>query len=117
MPAQQMKLMAAHNTEIEFNVSLDDNRVPENMDWTAPDGGINHAPAKAILLSVFDKKTQDTLKIDLWTKDMTTDEMKKFIHQTFMAMTETLERAADEKAIAAEMREFGKMIGKKMDLF
>jgi gliding motility-associated protein GldC len=109
--------MAAHNSEIKINIGLDEQRVPEHLDWTATDGGVNHAPAKAILLSVFDKKTQDTLKVDLWSKDMTTDEMKKFIHQTFMAMADTLERAADEKEVAAEMRIFGKNIGKKMKLF
>lgn len=109
--------MAAHNTEIKFHVGLDEKRVPEHIDWTASDGGINHSPAKAILLSVFDKKTQDTLKIDLWTKDMTTDEMKKFVHQTFMAMTDTLERAANETEVAKEMRAFGQKIGKDMGLF
>lgn len=109
--------MSEHNSEIKINIGLDGNRVPEHLDWTATDGGVNHAPAKAILLSVFDKKTQDTLKVDLWSKDMTTDEMKKFIHQTFMAMTDTLERATDEKEVAQEMRTFGKMIGEKMKLF
>ncbi len=109
--------MAAHNSEVKFNIGLDENRVPEHIDWTASDGGVNHAPAKAALLSVWDKKSGDTLKIDLWTKDMTTDEMKRFIHQTFMAMTDTLERATDEKEVAQEMRAFGRQIGKKMDLF
>ena len=69
-----------------------------------------------MLLSVWDKKSGDTLKIDLWTKDMMADEMKKFVHQSLMALADTLERSTNEKAAAAEMRSFGLHIGEKMNL-
>ena len=37
------------------------------------------------MLSVWDAvKTQETLRIDLWTKDMPVDEMKLFFHQTLV---------------------------------
>lgn len=108
--------MATHKSEIKFNIGLDDNKVPETIEWSAEDGGMKHASAKAILLSVWDRKSGDTLKIDLWTKEMKADEMKKFVHQSFMALADTLERSTSEKDAANDMREFGKYLGEKMDI-
>ena len=109
--------MSHHTSEIKFRVGLDENKVPESIEWTASDGGINHAPAKGMLLSVWDKKQGDTLKIDLWTKDMLADEMKQLIHQTLLGLSDTLERATDDKKAADEIRSFAQDLGVKMNLF
>jgi len=85
-------------SKIELNVELDENRVPEKLNWSAQDGGVNNEEAKAIMLSVWDSNAQETLKIDLWTKDMPVDEMKQFFHQTLVTMSDTFLRATqDEK--------------------
>jgi gliding motility-associated protein GldC len=34
--------------------------------------------AKAVMLSVWDSKAKESLRIDLWTKEMPVDEMKIF---------------------------------------
>ncbi|GAL79213.1 gliding motility protein GldC [Algibacter lectus] len=39
--------MANIKSKIELNVELDENRVPEKLHWTAQDGGISNAEAKA----------------------------------------------------------------------
>lgn len=109
--------MPQHTSEIKFRVGLDENKVPESIEWTASDGGVNHAAAKGMLLSVWDKKQGDTLKIDLWTKDMQADEMKQMIHQTLIGLSDTLERATDDQAAANEIREFAQKLGEKMNLF
>jgi gliding motility-associated protein GldC len=109
--------MAHHNSEIKFNIGLDENKVPESIEWSASDGGINHAASKAMLLSVWDKKQGDTLKIDLWTKEMLADEMKRLVHQTLLGLSDTLERATDDKAAANEIRQFAQKLGEKMELF
>ena len=76
---------------------MDENKIPESLSWTAEDGGFNEA-AKAIMLSVWDSKAKESLRIDLWTKDMPVDEMKMFFHQTLVAMSDTFHRATqDEK--------------------
>jgi len=72
-----------HTSDILLRVELDENRIPERLHWEAEDGGIINQEAKAMLLSVWDHKTKETLRIDLWTKDMPMDEMKLFFHQTF----------------------------------
>ena len=74
--------MSTITSEIKFLVELDENKVPEKVSWTAQDGGVQLEETKAILLSVWDAKAQETLRIDLWTKEMPVDEMKLFFHQT-----------------------------------
>lgn len=103
-------------SEIKLKIELDQNRVPESLTWTAKDGGINNEAAKAFLLSVWDSKTQETLRIDLWTKDMPVDEMKKFFHQTLTAMSDTFERATNDEKMAATMRDFCDYFAEKMEL-
>jgi len=76
--------MGNHKSNIILSIELDENKVPEKLKWTAEDGGIKNEEAKAMLLSVWDAKAQETLRIDLWTKDMPVDEMKVFFHQTLV---------------------------------
>lgn len=54
------------------------------------------------------------LRIDLWTKQMTTDEMKAFFHQNILTMADTFERATGEGRMAAQMRDFGKYFAEHM---
>lgn len=103
-------------SEIKFIVELDENRVPEKLFWTAEDGGIAMEESKAIMLSVWDSKAQETMRIDLWTKDMPVDEMKKFYHQTLVAMADTFERATDDEKMAATMRDFCDYFAEKLEL-
>jgi gliding motility-associated protein GldC len=42
------------------------------------DGGVEQEEAKAIMLSIWDSKVKESMRIDLWTKDMPVDEMKIF---------------------------------------
>ena len=68
-------------SEISIKVGLNENNLPIGMKWTAEDGNMNDAPAKAMLLSLWDPKEMSAMKIDLWTKDMSVEEMKQFFHQ------------------------------------
>ena len=58
-------------SEIKVNVELDENRVPEKMFWSAKDGGVVNEESKAEMLSVWDHKNQESMRIDLWTKELT----------------------------------------------
>jgi gliding motility-associated protein GldC len=102
-------------SDINFTVSLDENHVPEKIEWVASDTTeAEKKEAKAMIVSLWDAKENNTLRIDLWTKEMKLDEMKHFFFQSIITMSDTYERATDDKEIAEEMREFGKMIGEKM---
>lgn len=108
--------MAKLHSEIKLSVELDENRVPETLHWTAKEGGIDNEEAKAVLLSIWDSKAQETLRIDLWTKDMPVDEMKKFFHQTLTAMADTFERATADEKMSATMRDFCDYFAEKLEL-
>ena len=103
-------------SKIELNVELDENRVPEKLFWTANDGGVNNEEAKAMMLSVWDSKTQETLRIDLWTKDMPVDEMKVFFHQTLVAMSNTFNKATQDEKMTATMKDFCDYFAEKLEL-
>ncbi|MEQ6125168.1 gliding motility protein GldC [Pseudotenacibaculum sp. MALMAid0570] len=106
----------AHTSKIEFTVELDENRVPENISWSAEDGGINEEESKAIMLSVWDHKQKDTLRMDLWTKDMPVDEMKQFFHQTLVSMANTFHRATNDEKMSATMKDFCDYFAEKLEL-
>ena len=103
-------------SEIKFLVELDENRVPEKLMWTAVDGGVEAEEAKAMMLSIWDSNAQETLRIDLWTKDMPVDEMKKFFHQTLVAMSDTFERATGDEKMTGTMRDFCDYFAEKLEL-
>ena len=103
-------------SEIKFEIELDSNRVPEKLLWTAADGGIAKEEAKAIMLSIWDSKAKETMRIDLWTKDMPIDEMKIFFHQTLVAMSDTFHRATDDEKMADTMKDFCDYFAEKLEL-
>ena len=101
---------------IQLEVELDENRIPEKLHWTAQDGGVKNEEAKAMMLSVWDSNAQETLRIDLWTKDMPVDEMKLFFHQTLVAMSDTLNRATQDEKMTATMKDFCDYFAEKLEL-
>jgi gliding motility-associated protein GldC len=104
------------NSEIKFNIQLDENRVPESLTWTAEDGGVDNEQTKAIMLSIWDNNAKETLRIDLWTKDMPVDEMKQFFHQTLVAMTDTYQRATGDDKMTDTMKDFCEYFAEKLEL-
>ncbi len=105
-----------HTSEIRLKVGLDENKIPENIHWTAEDGGVSDEETKAVMLSVWDSKSQESLRIDLWTKEMPVDEMKIFFHQTLSAMADTFQRATNDEKMSATMRDFCDYFAEKLEL-
>lgn len=101
---------------ISIEIDLDPNHLPIKMNWSATDGGINDAEAAAFLLSIWDVKEKNTMKIDLWTKDMTIDEMKQFFHQTLLTMADTFEKATGEHLISEDLRDYCYHFAEKMNI-
>lgn len=100
-------------TDINIRVTLDENHVPERLEWKASDGN-DGGESKAMLLSFWDDEDLNTLRIDLWTKDMTMDEMKAFFHQNILTLADTFEKATSEDKMAAQMRDFADYFAEHM---
>jgi len=100
-------------SDIRLSVHLDANNVPERIDWETDDTDTKSS-SKAVLLSLWDEKEKNTLRIDLWTKEMTVEEMKAFFHQNILTLADTFERATGEGKMAAQMRDFGAYFAEHM---
>lgn len=101
---------------ISVKIGLNANNLPLEMHWSAEDGGIENAPAKAMMLSLWNPDDKNTMKIDLWTKDMSVEEMKQFFHQTLLTMADTFEKATGENLIAEDLRDYCYHFAEKMDI-
>ncbi len=100
-------------SQIRLSLELDENHVPERISWEAEDGGVR-SEARAVLLALWDEREQNTLRIDLWTKTMGVEDMKRFFHQNILTMADTFERATGEGRMAAQMRDFGAYFAEHM---
>ena len=109
-------MAVSNKSKIIIDVSLDENKVPEKLHWSAKDGGVENQQAKAMLLSVWDAKAKESMRIDLWTKDMPLDEMKIFFHQTLLTMADTFEKATGETNITEDLRDYCQHFAEKMEI-
>jgi len=103
-------------SEIKVNIGLNENKLPLEMKWTASDGNIVDQEAKAMFLSLWNPNEKNTMKIDLWTKDLTIDDMKQFFHQTLLTMADTFENATGEKNISEDLRDYCYHFSDKMNI-
>lgn len=103
-------------SKIEVNVGTNENNVPVRMLWSAEDGDINKKEAMAMFLSLWDPKDKNTMKVDLWTKDMSIEEMKQFFHQTLLTMADTFQSATGEKNICEDLRDYCYHFAEKMEI-
>lgn len=103
--------------QIKINVALDEQNIPQNITWESTDSkNQEEVPCKAIYVSLWDHEQKNTLRIDLWTKDMPVDEMKRFFYETLMTMADTFERATHEKNIMEDLRDYCAHFAEKMEL-
>lgn len=99
---------------ITVNVSLDENKVPQHINWSASDSTADlKQDAKAMMLAFWDGADKSAMRIDLWTKDMMVDEMGDFFYQSLMGMADTFDRSTGQHALAHEMKHFAQDFFKK----
>lgn len=105
-------------SEIKIKVGLDKENVPIHLDWQSTDNPNGKEPTdcKAMLLSLFDKENLDTLKIDLWTKEMQVIEMDRFFYQTLRGLADTYFRATQNRELAQDMQKFVQYFGEKTEV-
>jgi gliding motility-associated protein GldC len=103
-------------SEISVKVGLNENNLPIAMKWSAADGNVHDAPAKAMLLALWDPTDNNTMKIDLWTKEMSVEEMKQFFHQTLLTMADSFEKATGEHNISEDLRDYCLHFADKMQI-
>ena len=108
--------MKNKKSKIEILVELDENKIPEKMYWSATDAGIKNNDTKAAFLSVWDSTKKESLRIDLWTKEMPLDEMKLFFYQILTSMSATYKRATQDEKMSQTMLDFCDYFAEKLEL-
>lgn len=108
----------AKTSDITIRVSLDRDRVPLRIEWSASDmhEAGTFEECKAMAVALFDREHRDTLRIDLWTKEMQVQEMDRFMYQTLRSLSQTYLRATQNKELAEELAQFAHHFGEKTEI-
>ena len=114
---------AMHNLAIAlsrkgFNVSGSDDEIfepslsrfekqgilPEKIEWDADEKEkTGYSETKSISVSLWDSDQKNTLRIDLWAKDMPLDEMKRFYIDCLGGIGQTLLNATGDQFMSEEI--------------
>ncbi len=107
----------SRTAEINVTVELDGDNLPTSIQWQATEGqGDGPMPCQTMLLSLWDSEQKTAAAIDLWTKDMTIDDMNMHFYQVFHKLAETYLRATKNAAVAQRIHEFGEGFGEALGL-
>lgn len=99
--------MSGKTSEIKFNIQLDEQNIPDKIFWNASDAETQgDKECRAVMLALWDHNEKNGMSIDLWTKEMTVQEMNLFLFQTLLTMSDTFERATHNKTSADDIRKF-----------
>ncbi|WP_400262395.1 gliding motility protein GldC [Sphingobacterium sp. SG20118] len=107
--------------EIKLQIELDETNVPNTITWSSSDGeSSDELPAKAMFLALWDSAYKNSMRIDLWTKDMPYDEMKRFFYETLQTLGDTFLRSSGGDPVAekviADLRDYCAHFADKMEV-
>ena len=89
---------------INFTIELDENNIPEKILWDAsgkPDPGLSET--KSISVALWDHTQKNTLRIDLWTKDMPVEDMKRFHIECLGGIAQTILSSTQDEFMSNEI--------------
>ena len=95
--------MTSRTAEIRLTVDLDADNVATRISGR-PRKPRAAAPAacQSMMLSLWDSEKKTTAAIDLWTRDMTIDDMNVFFYQVLHKMADTYLRATKNDVDGAD---------------
>lgn len=102
------------SSEIKFKIGLDENNIPVDIKWKASDSQQEELiDCKAFMTSIWDPMENNTLSIELWTKDMLTDEMHTFFFQSLLNMARAYNKATGNPFVLGDMKQFCEQLAAK----
>ncbi len=91
---------------LQFDLELDENNVPKKIIMNSSDKQAENVLLKSVIIAAWDEKTKETLRVDLWTKDMMINDMFIMYHQTLMSMANTLSKSTSQDKLAGALRDY-----------
>ena len=93
-------------SSIVFNVELDQGNIPNRITWDATDKPDEGTPeTKSISISLWDHLQKNTMRIDLWTKDMPVDEMKRFYLDCLGGIAQSVLTSTGDETMSTEINQ------------
>ncbi|MCG8309593.1 MAG: gliding motility protein GldC [Cytophagales bacterium] len=94
-------------SKIVFDVELDQDHIPEKINWSATDNPQGNTPTetKAVSIALWDHLQKHSLRIDLWSKDMPVDEMKRFYIECLAGMGDSVKRSTGDDEMAHKIHD------------
>lgn len=90
-------------SEIKIKVGLNEQNIPIDLKWKATDSEHERLnDCKSVNISIWDPIEKNSLGINLWTVDLTTDEMHSHFFRTLLNFTDSYVRAT-QNPFAKEM--------------
>lgn len=103
----------SQSSDIRLSVTSDDDGV-RDIAWEAddaPEPGVQHA--KAMFLALWDADARNAMRIDLWTRDLTIDDMNDFLFQTLLTLADTYRNATGDKELMSDIKIFAREFAAK----
>jgi gliding motility-associated protein GldC len=102
--------------EIRIEVGMDENGMPIDIRWQADDSNADAMSSKALIMTLFDRKTKETMKIDLWTKDFMIMEMDRLMYNSLRGLSDAYYRGSSNKQLADQMQQFAQFFGEETEI-
>ena len=99
--------------KLTFDLELDENNMPKKIIMNSSDSQAKDVSLKAVMIAAWDEKTNETLIVPLWKKDMMVNEMFIMYHQTLMSMANTLSKSTGQDKLAGALRDYCKFFAEE----
>ena len=91
---------------LKFEVELDENNLPNSIKMLEDQENNSAIYLKALMIAAWDAKRKETLRVDIWTKDMPVNDMFILYHQNMMGMATSLEKSTGQDKLAQALRDY-----------
>ena len=91
---------------LKFEVELDENNLPISIKMLEEKASNSSIDLKALMIAGWDAKRKETLRVDIWTKDMPVNDMFIMYHQNMMGMATSLEKSTGQNKLANALRDY-----------
>src|SRR5690606_39126819 len=101
-----LNIYTMKKSDIKFEIELDENNLPKAIQWDASDKESEGLEStKSISVNVWDNLNHATLRIDLWTEEMSVVEMKRFYIDILGGMAQTILNSTGDEYFSEEIKE------------
>lgn len=98
---------------LKFEVELDENNLPNSIKMLEEKASNSSIDLKALMIAGWDAKRKETLRVDIWTKDMPVNDMFIMYHQNMMGMATSLEKSTGQNKLANALRDYCEFFAKE----